>query len=160
MNRLKKISFLVSLTLSLSLLTTAGLSQTTTMDSMLGSIADTAKVEHVFCISRNLEAVEVTEVSTGANVLKARLCAEVMPLAVAVWHNHIFDGPSVNAPTAEGMCYFSLTDQNTFLRYEIAPVGVVQVNSRVKCWWSREQVRDGWEQHLVPLHPIPGQETK
>lgn len=126
---------------------------------MLGSIADTAKVEHVFCISRDLTAVEVTVISNGASVLKAKLCAEMMPEAVAVWHNHIFDTPSVNASTPEGMCYFSLTDQNTFLRYEIAPVGVVQVNSKVMCWWSREQVHNGWLDHKVPLPAIPEQTT-
>jgi len=79
-----------------------------------------------------------------------------MPEAYAVWHNHIPD----QGRTPEEMCYFTLTDQNTFLRYEIAPIAIVQVNSRVKCFWTREQVIAGWQKHFVPMPPVPEQETK
>jgi hypothetical protein len=135
------------------------------LQAKLGGIADTAKVEHVYCVENipsgttpGFFALEATMERNDHEAI-AVACMDMLPKASAVWHNHVFVASDV-APRAENMCYFTKTDQHTFLTYEKAPIAVVQVNSAVKCWWTREQVLEGWSQNLTPLPAIPEQMTK
>ena len=148
----------------------SGLVVDSALQAHLDAIADTATTEHVLCLTgyptvggvvRLTDAVEMDGLAVAAGSedvrrgrIMERLCATAAPQAMAVYHNHVFT-PADSSP--EKACYFSLTDQNTFLKYETAPLAIVQVRTGVTCWWARGQVARAWVAHLVPLHPIIGQ---
>jgi hypothetical protein len=132
------------------------ISMTDTVSAQLTS-ASAAPTEHVYCLYGTTvpgnfwisQAVEqLATFSDGHNVAAPTGCP-----ALAVWHNHPV--PADSEPRT--YLYFTMTDQHTFLTEEEAPLAFVGVRGGMWCGWSRHQVKQAWDLHVVVLGPVTGQ---
>lgn len=120
----------------------------------LDALADTLSVETVRCLIGvvsdsayvDLAWQPPIELSTP-NRVRYRPCPSA---TIALWHTH---------PTSElgpeYACYLSRRDILEALRPEAPPIQIVQVNSRVACWWTRTQIRRARDEPI--LWPLPTQ---
>lgn len=113
-------------------------------------------VEHLVCLDGHvtgdtvsIDAMrEPTQIGSATGVRRQN-DQQGCGVTLIVWHNH----PTAAGDSAWSNLYFSLSDQNTFLRYEVALYAIVGVRG-AWCMWTRDEVHAGWLLHLVPLPAI------
>lgn len=122
--------------------------------------------EHVVCLYGSTEPTHIRltkalvpeqhPITAGSqnNENRQGVSAAVEPCAsaIGIWHNH----PSP-PDSARGYLYFTTTDQHTFLYEHQAMVAFVGVSDGAWCMWTRAQVRNAWNDHLVPAPSVTGQ---
>jgi hypothetical protein len=127
-----------------------------TIYDMLGTLADTLRVETVRCLigvrradSLIIDLAWQPEIQAAS---ESRVRYRPCPVAtVALWHNHI----PMSDLSPEDMCYMSPTDINEAMRPHAPYLQVVQVNHEVICWWTRAQVVRAEDFPILPA--LPGQ---
>lgn len=72
---------------------------------------------------------------------------------LALWHTH----PPISGLRPEHLCYLSTVDIATALNRRAPPVQIVQVKSKVRCWWSVADVRAA--QNAPVLLALPSQRS-
>jgi len=122
--------------------------------------AASGTTEHVWCLTGMLASSGYhltsgyelpslpTTVAGQPGVVASDTCGPVL----AVWHNH----PIAAGESARDVLYFTKTDQHTFIWYELAPIAIVGAGDKW-CYWTRDQVLQGWKDNLSPLPAVPEQ---
>ena len=107
----------------------------------LDALADTLHVETVRCligtVDGNRAVIDLAWQPPIRFSESTRVVYQSCPRAtIALWHNH----PELPGVDAEYACYLSYIDLQD-AGNPLAPIAqIVQVNSRVACWWSKRQV--------------------
>ncbi len=107
----------------------------------LDALADTLHVETVRCligtVNGNRAVIDLAWQPPIRFSESTRVAYQSCPRAtIALWHNH----PELPGIDAEYACYLSHIDLREASN-PLAPIAqIVQVNSRVACWWSKRQV--------------------
>jgi len=107
----------------------------------LDALADTLHVETVRCligtVDGNRAVIDLAWQPPIRFSESTRVVYQSCPRAtIALWHNH----PELPGIDAEYACYLSHIDLREASN-PLAPIAqIVQVNSRVACWWSKRQV--------------------
>ncbi len=122
----------------------------------LDALADTLRVESVRCLIGTVRgdravvdlAWQPAIESSGPNSVAYQSCPGA---TIALWHNH----PELPGVEAEYACYLSAVDLREASDPRAPVVQIVQVNSRVACWWSKNQVLRATDQVL--LWPLQSQ---
>ena len=116
----------------------------------LDALADTLHVETVRCligtVHGNRAVIDLAwqppiQFSDSTGVVY-QSCPRA---TIALWHNH----PELPGIDAEYACYLSYVDLQEASN-PLAPIAqIVQVNSRVACWWSKRQVLRAVDQPIL-----------
>ena len=122
----------------------------------LDALADTLRVESVRCLIGTVRggnaiidlAWQPAIESSGSNSVAYQSCPRA---TIALWHNH----PDLFGVEAEYACYLSAVDIREASDPRAPVVQIVQVNSRVACWWSKNQILRATDQVL--LWPLQSQ---
>ena len=116
----------------------------------LDALADTLHVETVRCligtVNGNRAAIDLAWQPPIRFSESTRVGYRSCPRAtIALWHNH----PELSGVDAEYACYLSHIDLQEASN-PLAPIAqIVQVNSRVACWWSKRQVLRAVDQPIL-----------
>ncbi len=107
----------------------------------LDALADTLDVETVRCligtVDGNRAVIDLAWQPPIPFSASTRVAYQSCPGAtIALWHNH----PELPGVDAEYACYLSDIDLREASNPLAPIVQIVQVNSRVACWWSKRQV--------------------
>lgn len=119
----------------------------------LDAWADTLHVETVRCLigtmDGNRAVIDLAWQPPIQFSASTRVVYQSCPRAtIALWHNH----PELRGVDAEYACYLSHIDLQEASNPLVPIVQIVQVNSRVACWWSKGQVLRAVDQpFLWPL---------
>ncbi len=122
----------------------------------LDRLADTLRHETVRCLigraAGNRAVIDLAWEPPVSYANATRVRYQTCPVAtIALWHNH----PQLRGLDPEYACYLSATDVREGIRPNAPPVQIVQVTSRVACWWGRHQILEAGE---VPiLWPLESQ---
>ncbi len=116
----------------------------------LDALADTLHVETVRCLIGTVEGNRAVidlawqppiQLSESTRVVY-RSCPRA---TIALWHNH----PELPGVDAAYACYLSHIDLQEASNPLAPIVQIVQVNSRVACWWSKRQVLRAVDQPIL-----------
>ncbi len=107
----------------------------------LDALADTLHVETVRCligtVDGNRAVIDLAWQPPIQFSESTRVVYQSCPRAtIALWHNH----PELPGVDPEYACYLSHIDLQEASNPLAPIVQIVQVNSRVACWWSKRQV--------------------
>lgn len=150
--------------------------------NMLGDVADSATIEHVFCLlavpdgsvdslgrKGGIISVFVEPPQSGT---PGRITFADCPFGTIIqWHNHILTEtlkaltalditPPADVKGAWRGCVLSINDYDEALRVT-APVTMIQVNTNVMCWWTKSEVRSlprtlvNWPSHKATIMALP-----
>ncbi len=116
----------------------------------LDALADTLHVETVRCligtVDGNRAVIDLAWQPPIQFSEPNRVAYQSCPRAtIALWHNH----PELPGIDAEYACYLSHTDLQEASNPLAPIVQIVQVNSRVACWWSQRQVLRAVDQPIL-----------
>ncbi len=116
----------------------------------LDALADTLHVETVRCLIGTLDGNRaVVDLAWQPPIRfsgSTRVVYQSCPRAtIALWHNH----PELPGIDAEYACYLSHVDLLEASNPLAPIVQIVQVNSRVACWWSKRQVLRAVDQPIL-----------
>ncbi len=116
----------------------------------LDALADTLHVETVRCLIGTVEGNRaVIDLAWQPPIQfseSTRVAYQSCPRAtIALWHNH----PELPGVDAEYACYLSNVDLREASNPLAPIVQIVQVNSRVACWWSQRQVLRARDQSIL-----------
>lgn len=116
----------------------------------LDALADTLHVETVRCligtVDGNRAVIDLAWQPPIRFSESTRVVYQSCPRAtIALWHNH----PELPGVDAEYACYLSRIDLQEASNPLAPLVQIVQVNSRVACWWSKRQVLRAVDQPIL-----------
>ncbi len=116
----------------------------------LDALADTLHVETVRCLIGTMDGDRaVIDLAWQPPIQSSepnRVAYQSCPRAtIALWHNH----PELPGVDAEYACYLSYIDLREASNPLAPIVQIVQVNSRVSCWWSQRQVLRAVDQPIL-----------
>ncbi len=116
----------------------------------LDALADTLHVETVRCligtVNGNRAVIDLAWQPPIQFSESTRVVYQSCPGAtIALWHNH----PELLGVDAEYACYLSQVDLQEASNPLAPIVQIVQVNSRVACWWSKRQVLRAVDQPIL-----------
>lgn len=116
----------------------------------LDGLADTLHVETVRCligtVNGNRAVIDLAWQPPIRFSESTRVGYQSCPRAtIALWHNH----PALPGVDAEYACYLSHIDLREASNPLAPIVQIVQVNSRVACWWSKRQVLRAVDQPIL-----------
>ncbi len=116
----------------------------------LDALADTLHVETVRCligtVNGNRAVIDLAWQPPIQFSESTRVVYQSCPGAtIALWHNH----PELPGVDAKYACYLSRIDLQEASNPLAPIVQIVQVNSRVACWWSKRQVLRAADQPIL-----------
>ncbi len=116
----------------------------------LDALADTLHVETVRCLIGTVDGNHAVIDLAWQPPIKSSepswVAYQSCPRAtIALWHNH----PELPGVDAEYACYLSHIDLREASNPLAPIVQIVQVNSRVACWWSKRKVLRAVDQPIL-----------
>jgi proteasome lid subunit RPN8/RPN11 len=124
----------------------------------LDRLADHQTDEQVRCLEGSREGNQVTidRAEEPQIITASRGAVRYQPCpreTIALWHTH----PPISGLRPEHLCYLSTVDIAAALNRRAPPIQIVQVKSKVRCWWTVVDVRGA--QNAPVLLALPSQRS-